>query len=122
MKEPIFIVEGGSDAMALITMGFDYVIGRASCNSGAEQIKSVLKKIKASRVIIVADNDSVKSGGIRPGIEGAKKLKKELGYNSIIIMTPSPIKDLRQMLNKVGAETARKIINSQVNSGIWRKE
>jgi hypothetical protein len=122
-REPggiVFLPEGMSNTASLLTMGI-YAIGRPSCNTGGEMLKEYLKLIGAHRVVVVADNDELKSTGTRPGIEGANKLKKELGIKSIIFIPPSPLKDVRQLLNKAGPEKARAIINTTINQKIWTK-
>jgi hypothetical protein len=119
-----FICEGASNTTALLTMGF-YAIGRPSCNSGGELLKVALKRLGVSRIVIVADNDTIKSSPdgrtFRPGQDGSKKLKKELGLMSVIFTTPNPVKDVRQLLQKLGVESARNYIQNSVNQKIWTK-
>lgn len=119
-----FLPEGASNTAALLTMGF-YAIGRPSCNSGGEMLKVALKRLGVSRIVIIADNDPLKTAPdgrtFRPGQDGAKKLKKELGLPSVIFTTPSPCKDVRQLLQKLGVEAARNYIQSSVDSKIWTR-
>ncbi len=118
-----YICEGMSNAAALLTMGF-FAIGRFNCNSGGDMLKVCLKRLKINRVVIVADNDSLKSANdktFRPGQDGARKLKKELGLSSCIFSAPSPCKDVRQLLIKLGVESARNYISSSVENKIWTK-
>jgi len=119
-QEVCFLPEGASDTAALLTMGY-YAIGRPSCNTGTEFIKTALKRLGVHRAVIVADNDEIKSTGTRPGFEGAKKLKRELGLMSVLISPPSPIKDVRQLLQRVGLGTAKKIIDDLVSQKVWTK-
>lgn len=123
-QKTAYICEGASNTAALLTMSF-YAIGRPSCNSGGEMLKVALKRLGVRNIVIVADNDCLKSAPdgrtFRPGQDGARKLKKELGLMSVIFTTPNPIKDVRQLLNKVGIETARAMINSSVTQKIWTR-
>jgi len=132
-----YICEGASNTAALLTMGF-YAIGRPSCNSGAEMLKVAIKRLGVRNIVIVADNDPLKfrqandnyivcgknglaNAFFRPGQDGAIKLKKELGLKSVIFTTPSPCKDVRELLQKLGVESARNYIQSSVNSKVWTK-
>jgi phage/plasmid primase-like uncharacterized protein len=119
-----YVCEGASNTAALLTMGF-YAIGRPSCNSGGEMLKVALKRLGVSRIVVCADNDTIKTAPdgrtFRPGQDGAKKLKKELGLMSVIFTTPNPLKDVRQMLQKLGVESARDYITQSVAMKIWTK-
>ena len=84
-------------------------------------LKVCLKRLGVNRIVIVADADGIKNYGGRPGQDGARKLKKELGMSSVLYITPPPIKDVRQLLNKVGIETARAMINSSVANKVWTR-
>ncbi len=98
----LFIVEGPTDAGAMLDLGFD-VIGRPSCSGGTEIIKKVLKTLNLSQVIIVADQDTPKThqDGSQwfPGWEGALALMD--GIESLtacvkIIEPPPGFKDVRE--------------------------
>lgn len=115
-----FVCEGASDCAALLTMGF-FAIGRASCTHGADMLKIALKRLSIYQVVIVSDNDDLKSHGKRPGIEGAKKLKKELGLKSVIYMPPHGIKDVRELLQKLGAKVTRQTILDSIDQKTWSK-
>lgn len=119
-QELVLLPEGASNVAALVTMGF-YAIGRPSCCAGAEQIKVALERLGVRRAMIIGDADEIKFGGKRPGYAGAMKLKSELGIKSSIWFPPNPLKDVRQLLNKVGAETARAILLSDINGKVWTK-
>lgn len=60
-----------------------------------------------------------KSTGFLPGIDGAMKLKKEIGVPSVIWMPPSPIKDLREFYKKGGTS---KDILSAIKNKIWSRK
>lgn len=112
-----YLPEGPTDTAALLTMGL-FAIGRPTCNSGNDHIKVALKRLGIYRAVIIADNDELKATGNRPGLDGARKLKKELGLASVIWMPPSPLKDVRQFLNKGGT---RQMIESEIKNKIWSK-
>jgi hypothetical protein len=119
-----YLPEGASNTAALLTMGF-YAIGRPSCNSGGEMLKVALKRLGVTRIVIVADNDCLKTAPdgrtFRPGQDGAKKLKKELGLMSVIFTPPNPLKDVRDLLKNLGIESARNYITNSVSQKIWTK-
>ena len=119
-----YLAEGASNTAALLTLGF-FAIGRPSCNSGGEMLKVALKRLGVSRIVIVADNDCIKTAPdgrtFRPGQDGAKKLKKELGLMSVIFSTPSPCKDVRELLQKLGIESARNYITNSVAGKVWTR-
>lgn len=117
-KKPCYICEGASDCAALLTMGF-FAIGRPSCNTGADMLRVALKRLEIHRIVIVADADEIKPTGKRPGYEGALKLKKDLGLPSVIYCPPNPLKDVRKLLQKVGAESAKAMIENSILSKIW---
>jgi len=100
------VCEGASDCAALLTLGF-YAIGRPSCCTGADHLKVALRRLGVRQIVIVADNDEPKESGQRPGIDGALKLQKDLRMKSVIWMPSGRCKDVRQMVQKVGIESAR---------------
>jgi 5S rRNA maturation endonuclease (ribonuclease M5) len=87
----VFVCEGWSDAAALIDMGFR-AIARSNCETGAEDIKTLLRRRnEVQRVTVVADNDEV-------GMRGAKRLARSL-YQQVqpgILHIPEQYKDMRQ--------------------------
>lgn len=124
IQDTAFLPEGPTDTAALLTMGF-YAIGRPSCNSGTEFLKIALNRLQIKRVVVVADNDEEKTrtNGTkwRPGLDGARKLKKDLGMMSVLWMPPNPIKDCRHLLNTAGIDAAKYIINDSVGSKTWTR-
>ncbi len=113
-----YLPEGPTDTAAGISMGL-LTIGRPTCRTGLEQIKKTLGRLKIYKAVIIADNDEMKQFAGRdgrPGIEGAQKLKAELGLTSVIWTPPSPIKDLREFYGKGGT---RSVIESQLKNKVW---
>lgn len=120
VQKVVYLPEGASDTATLLTMGF-YAIGRPSCNFGGQMIREFVQLNKISRAVIVADNDGIKFGGRRPGLDGAKKLKSELGIPSVIWMPPNPCKDVRELAKKIGYESAKRLIESDLTHKIWTR-
>ena len=117
IQNSVFICEGPTDTAAALTLGF-YAIGKPSCNCGDDMIKVALKRLKIFKVVIVTDNDEIKSSGKRPGLEGALKLRKELGMSAIMWMPPGNVKDIREYLKKGGTQ---KMILSDLGRKVWGK-
>jgi hypothetical protein len=117
-QDTCYLPEGPTDTAACLSIGL-FAIGRPSCQCGAEQIKVALNRLNIHKAVIIADNDEMKKLGNkegRPGIIGALKLKKELGVKSVIWTPPSPIKDIREFVQKGGTSI---VIESQIKNKIW---
>lgn len=115
-----YLPEGPTDSAAALSLGL-FPIGRPTCSGGAEAIRQTLRRLGIYKAVIVADNDDMKKLGPRegrPGLEGAVKIKKELGVKSAIWIPPSPCKDLREFVRMGGV---REIIESDVNNKVWSK-
>jgi hypothetical protein len=93
----LVICEGPTDTAAAYTLGLP-AVGRSSCMTGLELLKSLCCRLKARLVTIVADADKPKlkpDGSLwRPGIEGAMALGSKLGRVHRVIVPPK--KDLRE--------------------------
>jgi hypothetical protein len=117
----IFICEGPTDTSALFQLGLN-AIGRPTCGTGFEIIKSILDKWGVFKAVIVADNDELKFAGdrkFRPGIDSAHKLKKFLGIKSVVWTPPSPLKDVRDFVREGGT---RQMIEQSIKGKVWTKE
>lgn len=120
---PLLIVEGPTDAAAVLDWGFD-VIGRPSCNDGNDLILALLKVFKRD-VVILSNLDEPKhrpDGSIfYPGQEGAAALADQILWRCPtlrVITPPSGIKDARQWLNAGGT---RRDVEAVISSkGQWR--
>jgi hypothetical protein len=88
---PLLLLEGPTDTAAALDLGFD-AVGRPSCSGGARLIIAVIKKIKPTSVVVVADADG-------PGQRGAAALARAVlvHHRDVRIVTP-PVKDLREWL------------------------
>ena len=88
---PLFVVEGATDAAALLDFGLVNVVGRPSCTGGIKLVVDLVKARKPRQVILVADGDE-------PGQRGAGNLASVLlAYASAIrlISPPRGLKDVR---------------------------
>jgi hypothetical protein len=86
----VVIAEGPTDTAALLDLGFS-AVGRPSCTGGVKLLVELVRKLKPSGVVIVADGDA-------PGQRGAKSLAALLvAYSPSvrIIVSPAPYKDTR---------------------------
>ncbi len=95
----LFIAEGPSDCAALLDLGFS-PIGRASCGTGYQYIKTMIEHYDR-QVVIFADKDKAKftPDGIKffPGYDGALKLARSIKpfVRSVRIIKPPHHKDIR---------------------------
>ena len=113
-----FLPEGPTNTAALLSIGIQ-AIGRPNVLAGNEELARCLKHFRIRRAVVVADNDSLKQIGNRegyPGIEGAIKLQKQLKVPTVIWMPPSPLKDVRDFINRGG--TAGQI-QSDISGKVW---
>lgn len=94
----IVICEGPTDTAAGLTLGL-FCVGRSSCQTGTDLLRSLCKRLGTRLITIVSDNDGYKECGDslrRPGIDGAIALGKSIGRMYRIVVPPK--KDLRQWL------------------------
>lgn len=91
------IVEGASDAAAVMTVGFQSVIGRSNNISNVEQLRSILRGHRFNRVVIVPDSDE-------PGHRGASALAAAIVADGLpepeILRLPDEFKDCRAMVQR----------------------
>lgn len=92
--ETLIIVEGPTDTVAGLHLDLP-VIGRPSCNCGNDHILAIVKRLRPTTVVIIADNDE-------PGIEGAKNTASQLRVPCQIAILPC--KDLREFVQKGGTK------------------
>lgn len=90
---PLLICEGPTDTAAALTLGFA-AVGRPSCRGQEDLLKASLRRWRDD-VVIVADHDTPKTAGVRPGLAGALDLARDLGRPVRVIM-PGACKDLRE--------------------------
>lgn len=103
----LFVCEGPTDTAAILTLGA-YAVGRPSCNGGALEIRALCRRLRITKVVILADHD-------QPGQEGAHRFAAQL-LTRWTIWTP-PAKDAREWLNLGG--TAELLLD-HIESLNWR--
>ena len=119
----VYLPEGPTDTAACLSIGL-FAIGRPNNICGAEMIKVAMHRLGIHKAVIVSDNDEMKRDKFsgrewRPGIVGALQLKKELGVQSVIWVPPSPLKDIREFVQKGGHKV---IIESQIRNKVWSRK
>lgn len=107
-QDIVWIVEGPTDAAAALSIGL-FAVGRPSCNTGGPEIAALCRRLGVRKIVMVADNDT-------PGIEGAKKVAKEIGLRHTIFLPPC--KDLREYVKLGGT---RQFIENSINNLVWTK-
>ncbi|MEM7559919.1 MAG: toprim domain-containing protein, partial [Planctomycetota bacterium] len=88
----VILVEGASDAAAVIDLGFSSVLGRASCRGNVDQILTVCRRLRPKQLLLIPDNDD-------PGIAGAEDLCSKIraaGGKVQILNLKDGVKDVRQ--------------------------
>jgi len=119
---PIWIVEGGSDVAAGITIGW-CVVGRLSNIGGLRQLAELLHAHRKRKMIVVAERDKKPKLYVQqmqpphdakcrccnrcwPGLYGARQLahqlSKRLGSHVVTRFAPNHAKDLREYVQKQG--------------------
>lgn len=119
-QEMVWLLEGPTDTAAALTIGL-YAVGRPSCSGGVDHVKTLLKRIGARRVVIVADSDrdSFNESGelkVNPGARGAQTLAEHLPIPSAVMMLPA--KDMRAFVNNGGTKA---MLDAQLAQIVWRK-
>lgn len=85
------IVEGPTDAMAMHSIKMN-VIGRPDCTGGGAIARELVERFEyPGNIVIIADNDA-------PGIDGAKKLRREHFPKATIVTPPDGVKDVREWI------------------------
>lgn len=102
-----FIPEGPTDTAAALCLGL-FAVGRPSCSCGGREIRQALRGLNIRRAVIVADNDE-------PGIQGARRVAKELRGIKVAIWTP-PAKDLREFVRCGGTAS---LVNTLTKDLLW---
>jgi hypothetical protein len=95
---PLLVCEGPTDTVALLDMGFEYVVGRPSCTGGIKLLVELVRRQQRPDVVIVADADE-------PGRRGAENLASVLlAYvpSARIVEPPCGCKDARNWLRAGG--------------------
>jgi len=97
-EKELVVCEGPTDTAAAYTLGL-CAVGRSACKTGTDLLKALCKRLGARLVTIISDNDGWKECAgkqVRPGLDGAVSLGKDLGRYYRIVVPPK--KDLRAWL------------------------
>jgi hypothetical protein len=114
-EDTMFVVEGATDAAALVDLGCTSVAGRPSCGGGVRHVVDLVRARTPRHLVVVADADA-------PGRRGAEHLASVLvAYvpQLRLIDPPAGLKDVRAWLRaggtradlvaRVGAAPVRKL-------------
>lgn len=121
--DPLLIVEGPTDAAAMLDLGYD-VIGRPSCSGGARLLEEAFERSRSRDVVILADRDEPKRrpDGTTwyPGQEGAEQLARRLAglTRSTRIIKPLKGKDARAWVRSGATRWVVDMVIS--NACYWR--
>lgn len=106
--QTLFIVEGPTDCAAGLTLGLN-TLGRPACIGQEAMILAYVRRVRASRVVIVSDNDE-------PGLNGATKLQAMLPVMSCLWIPPA--KDIRQFVSLGGD---RETLDASLKDLVWTR-
>ena len=102
----MFLVEGGSDVAACLTVGL-CVVGRPSNLGGLAYLAPLLRPLGDRRIVVIGERDR-KADGRHPGKEGAQstwaKLRQRLGRRVEWRMPPGKGKDMREWVQGLGID------------------
>lgn len=104
----LFVVEGPTDCAAALTLGLN-TLGRPACIGQEPEILSYVRRVRASRVVIVSDNDE-------PGLRGAAKLQAMLPVMNCLWIPPA--KDIRQFVSLGGD---RETLEASLKDLVWSR-
>ncbi len=93
----LLITEGPTDCAAALSLGFQ-ALGRPSCTGAQTQVVELVRRLRPTQAVIVADNDA-------PGLEGGRKLARALilHVSDLRLIQPPPgTKDLRAWVRQGG--------------------
>jgi len=94
IRDYLVVVEGASDAAAVMDCGYISVIGRANCRGNVGQIENLCRRLQPKVVVIIPDPDFV-------GIQGANQLRLRIERQAIPVKTlvlPEGQKDVRALV------------------------
>lgn len=109
---PVLVCEGPTDTAAAMTLGYA-AVGRPSCRGQEDLLRDLLARVPGD-VVIVADNDSPKGNGARPGLAGALDLARDLRRPCRVVLPQG--KDIREWV-RGGAQ--RGDIEAAIRDARW---
>lgn len=105
-QKTLFVCEGPTDTAAAVDLGL-FAVGRPNCCCGGLEIRTYARRHKCARAVIVSDND-------KPGLDGARRVGRELLLPYAICMPPA--KDLRDFVRLGGT---RAVIENTLSQTVW---
>jgi len=94
-QQTLLVVEGGSDAVAALDLGF-WPAARFSCTHGGQMLTSLARQRRPKQIVVCADT------GNQHELRGAERLVEQLvpyARSVRLIAPPPPHKDLRAWCN-----------------------
>jgi hypothetical protein len=91
----LIFCEGATDALAMVGIGFEYVVGRSSALTEIERCAKIADRLCPVNSVVIADGDPV-------GLEGATRLADKIGAKLLIF--PDGIKDARSFIQGGGTK------------------
>ncbi len=111
--EELWLCEGPTDLLALLTLGITSAVARPSAFGGIQMAIDFAKRMNVGRVVICADADrklNEKTGEIENvGLAGAMKLARLIGIPARLWQPPEGSKDVRAAL--IGGMAFDKLIS-----------
>lgn len=102
---PVYLVEGGSDTAACMTMGLS-AMGRPSNLGGVDDLAELLRPHEDREIVVLGERDFKADTNRWPGRDGAisiaKQLAEQLNRSIGWALPPEGFKDVREYLNAPG--------------------
>jgi len=115
----VFLPEGPTDTIALLSMGVQ-VVGRPNSNVGGATISRMLS---GRDLVVVSDRDEIGRNGKRAGLVGASKCAKAVEFRSLsvaVIISPPGYKDVREWVDSGAGNLTR--LNELVKNALYLKK
>ncbi len=107
-QKTLFVCEGPTDTAAALDLGL-FAVGRPNCCCGGLEVRTYARRYQCARAVIVSDND-------RPGLDGARRVGRELLLPYAIYVPPA--KDLREFYRLGGT---RNMIETTLRGTVWNR-
>lgn len=115
-SEFLIVCEGPTDTASIIDAGFDSVVGRPSCQGGAESIVGLIRLHRPEAVLVVLDRDEPNSHASELTRCGAIGLINAIVRGGLVhpeciasMYPPNGMKDCREVQNKNPGDLAGSI-------------
>jgi hypothetical protein len=105
-QKTLFVCEGPTDTAAAAELGL-FAAGRPNCCCGGLEVRTYARRHECARAVVVSDND-------KPGLDGARRVGRELRLCHAIYVPPA--KDLREFCRLGGT---RSMIENTLKQTVW---